>query len=214
MPLANMGLVRSVDNQEVALGDAHRVLPDRSSQRMVRCAAGFYDDPRRAESAAAALRARFGLSDHQVTVISPSGLTRSSFGRVARRWQCLRPNMGRRHQLLRTACGALAGLVTGGLAASLGWAVANGGDSVADALGWFVPGLWAGALAGAVTTVVVTRRRAHHRFDQAVAHKLRRGFDVVVAHGLVQGHEGPVLAYLQDSSHSWCAEAPMGQWRV
>lgn len=205
MPLVELGLVSRLDAQHPALTPRRHA----SSQRMLRCVAGFYGDPRHAQAVADALRLRFGLRDDQVDVIRADGLTRQALARAAQRWQCLRPRWGGLKQGLHLLGGALTGMVTGGVAAVLGWLLIGGaGDTAADAWAWLLPGLWAGALSGATTALAMSWRQPRHRFDLTVARRLRRGYSAVVAHGLGELQEAGVLAHLQDTSHSWCAEAP------
>lgn len=207
MPLVDMGLLRHVDTADAAPRRS-RSAGDDADVRVLRCVAGFYREERNAAIVADALGARFGLRPTQLTVIRPSNLTRDGLARMTQRWQCLRPAQDKARQPWRLARGAATGLVSGGLAAMLGLLVAQESGVSVDALSWMAPGLWAGAIAGAVTSALAARRPQRHRFDRAVARQLRRGYSVVVAHGLGEQDEAPVLAYLQDTSHSWAAEAP------
>lgn len=210
MPLVELGLVSRFEADDPALQQR----PAPASRRTLRCVAGFYALPAEAQVVAASLRRQFGLDDHQVEVIPPDGLTRQAFSRVAQRWQCLRPRWGLLGQGLHLVIGAATGMLTGGAASLLGWVLLAGADTGAGLLPWLVPGLWAGAVAGAVSALVMCWRQARHRFDDTVARKLRRGYSAVVAHGLATRHEAAVLAYLQDTSHSWCAEAPRRDVRL
>lgn len=178
MPLADMVLVRHVDTADAAPRRSRGAGRD-DDVRVLRCAAGFYLQERSAGIVADALGARFGLRPDQLTVIRPTGLTREGLAHLARRWQRLRPAQD------------------GGPQPCWSWQA-----------WWLAPGLWAGVIAGAVSSALAPRRPQRHRFDRVVARQLQRGFSVVVAHGLGEHHEAPVLAYLQDSSHSWAAEAP------
>lgn len=210
MPLADMGLVSRFDPADLAAHPGERP----SSQHVVRCVAGFYGEAGNADRVAATLRMQFGVPSSQVVVIHPSGLTRDAFQRLAARWQSLRPAWGWGQQLLHVLLGAVTGLVTGGTTAALAWSLAHDDEAMVQSMSWLVPGLWAGALAGAVTAALMMRRQPRHRFDDTVVRKLRRGYCVVVAHGLAEHHEALVLAYLQDTSHSWCAEAPQREQRL
>lgn len=214
MPLADMGLVRHAE----ALGAAQRRArnaPHDDDVRVLRCAAGFYMQEHNAAVVADALGARFGLRPTQLTVIRPSGLqTPDDLARMTRRWQCLRPSRSAARQRWQLLRGAATGLASGGLAALLGLLVAHESGVSVDALTWIAPGLWAGAIAGAVTSLLAARRRLRHRFDQVVERQVQRGFSVVVAHGLSEADEAPVLAYLQSTSHRWAAEAPQLRRRL
>lgn len=208
MPLADMGLVRHIDTADAAPRRVGRARRD-DDVRVLRCVAGFYQQEHNAGIVADALGARFGLRPTQLTVIRPSTLTQDGLARMSRRWQCLRPGaQDRAWQPWPLARGAAIGLVSGGLAAMLGLLVAHESGLSVNALSWLAPGLWAGAIAGVMTSALAARRPQQHRFDRVVARQLRRGFSVVVAHGLGEQDEAPVLAYLQDTSHSWAAEAP------
>lgn len=209
MPLADMGLVRharTTDALPRGVGGTRRD----EDVRVLRCVAGFYLQEHNAAIVADALGARFGLRPSQLTVIRPSMLGRDGLARVSRRWQCLRPTAQHNSawQPWALARGAAAGLVSGGLVAMLGVLVAQQSGLAVNALSWLAPGLWAGAIAGAATSALAARRPQQHRFDRAVASALQRGFSVVVAHGLGEQDEAPVLAYLQETSHRWAAEAP------
>lgn len=207
MPLANMGLVHRFDADEDS--SALASTPSRrADDRMVRCVAGFYSDARDLDAVAASLRNRLGLRDDQVTVVRAAGLRQDSFEQAARRWRSLRPPVRLGRLLSKIAVGTVTGLVCGGIAGAIGSAVAHLGEPSLDVFMWLVPGMIAGALSGGVTAALLANAGAAHRFDDTVARKLCRGFGVVVAHGLGERHEEPVLAYLQGTSHSWCAEAP------
>lgn len=209
MPLVDLGLVSRIEADDPALVQR----PAMPSRRTLRCVAGFYGRPDDAQAVAHALREQFGLAEDQVEVIRPAGLTRQDFERVAQRWRCLRPRWGRLGPGVHLFIGAATGMLTGGVAALLDWVLIGSSQPGPDALAWLLPGLWAGALAGAATAVVVSWRQSCHRFDDTVARKLRRGYSAVVAHGLAERHEAPVLAHLQDTSRSWCAEAPRREMR-
>lgn len=204
MPLADMGLVRRFDMDDVPAAPIRR----RADDRMLRCVAGFYGDPRDLDAVASALRSRFGLRADQVSVVRPGGPPQHEFQQVSRRWRSLRPTVRLGRLLSKIGLGALTGTVSGGIAGAIGGTVAQLGDASFDAFAWLIPGMIAGALAGGVTAAVLASGRAAHRFDDTVVRKLGRGYGAVVAHGLEERHEAPVLAFLQGSSHSWCAEAP------
>lgn len=208
MPLADMGLVRRFDMDDTGAAAPAAQSRRRPTDRMLRCVAGFYGDARDLEAVAAVMRSRFGLRDDQVSVVRPDRLRQDSFKQVARRWRSLRPAQRLGSLLSKIALGTLTGLVSGGLAGAVVGSLAQLADPSIDALAWLLPGLIAGALAGGVTAALLAGRRAMHRFDDTVARKLGSGYGVVVAHGLEERHEAPVLAYLQGTSHSWCAEAP------
>lgn len=210
MPLADMGLVSRFDASDTPLLAA---TPARS-QRVLRCVAGFYGHAGQAESVAGALRQQFGLHATQLTVICPAGLTHQSFATLAERWQRLRPRWGWPHVLGKLAMGATVGLGSGALSALLGWMLLGDTSLEGNAWAWLQPGLWIGALAGMTTAAVVSVNQPRHRFDDTVVRKLRQGYSVVVAHRLLPGDEAPVLAYLQDTSRGWCAEAPVRQPRL
>jgi hypothetical protein len=154
-----------------------------------------------------------GLRSEQLSVVQPEGLTRAAFHREARQWQQRRPRRAWRQSLAQLALGTVAGLITGGLASTVAYLTLAAPDTGLDAWSWLQPGLWAGAVAGAVASSVFLRQ-PRHRFDQTVARKLRQGFCVVVAHGLSPADEASVLACIQDTSHSWCAEAPQRPQRL
>ncbi|MDT7835051.1 hypothetical protein [Aquabacterium sp. OR-4] len=204
MPLVELGLVSRLDSRDAARLDT-RPPP---SQRLVRCAAGFYGDAQTAQAVAAQLGALHGLHHEQVALIHPAGLTRAGFAQLAQRWQKLRPHWGLRQQAGQVLLAALGGLLLGGLVAALAWLLLPASEPAVELTAWMGPGLLAGALAGGATRAVMGWREPRHRFDETVARKLRRGYSVVLAHGLSPAQEAPVLAHLQDSSHSWCAEAP------
>jgi hypothetical protein len=180
--------------------------------------AGFYANARQAEAVAATLRRQHGLGRSQLAVINPAGLTRRAFRREARQWQQHRPRGAWRHTLRQAprhlAVGAAAGLLTGGLAAlvghvgHVGHALLAGPDMGPQAWAWLQLGGWAGAVAGIAAAAAVAAFRPRHRFDETMRRKLRQGQCAVVVHGLSTDDEAPVLAYLQATSHSWCAEAP------
>lgn len=210
MPLANLGLVSQFD-----ASDAQRLTAAAPrSERVVRCVAGFYPHADQAASVAAALRNQFGLHATQLTVIQPAGLTRRAFATLAERWRQLRPRWGWTHVLGQLTIGATVGMLSGGTAALLGWMLLGDTGLEPDAWDWLQPGLWIGALAGMVTATAVSVNQPRHRFDDTVVRKLHQGYCVVVAHRLTPHDEAPVLAYLQDTSHSWCAEAPARQSRL
>lgn len=211
MPLANLGLVSRLTASDLAAIDPRAA----ARQRVVRCAAGFYADPRHAEAVAQRLRAHIGLGARQMSVIHPGALSRRSLDQVAQRWQALRPRWRLSQQAgplaLGVAMGMLVGLVTG-------WLLGLGAGAPDPALlqaeaghglgSWLPPELWTGALAGGATSLLLSVRRPPHRFDSAVARQLRHGRSIVVVHGIDEHQAAPVLACLQESSDSWCAEAP------
>ncbi len=208
MPLIDLGLVQRFNAADAAhLGQGRA-----PSQRMVRCVAGFYGGEGAAgtaEAVARHLQGELGLQPGQVQVIRPAGLTRHAYRHAARRWQQLRPRWGLAGQVLQLLAAAAAGLLAGGLSAALGWVLLQPDSApAAEPLAWLWPGMWAGALIGALVSGAMAWRQPRHRFDDTVARKLRQGCCVVVAHGLDEAQEAPALACLQDSSHSWCAEAP------
>ncbi|MES2717966.1 MAG: hypothetical protein V4795_19520 [Pseudomonadota bacterium] len=205
MPLVDLGLVHSFHGADPTPWRQAGSAPERH----VRCAAGFYKSAHSAENVANTLRQQFGLLDAQVTLIHPDGLTRSAFERVAQHWQSLRPGGRFSDQVPHLAAGAVIGLVTGGIAAALAWAVPGNTGLAEQPLSVLLPALWLGAMAGAVSGALLSRRHPRRRFDAAVIRRLSRGFSVVVAHGLNRQQEADVLAHLQASSHSWCAEAPL-----
>lgn len=203
MPLINMGLVR----QPRADAGRHDAEAD---DRELRCAAGFYDLPRHAEQVADALRSTLGLRAGQLAVIHPGPQAQAELARLARHWQQQRCGTRAGHEWRRTAVGTTVGMLTGALAGAIGWALLQSPSAETSAA--MVSGMWAGALAGglaaAATSVLMGGRPRRHRFDTAVAHELARGSSVVLAQGLPEAHAAPVLARLQASSDSWCADAP------
>lgn len=210
MPLVDLGLVHSLHGAEPT--------PWRragsTAERRVRCAAGFYKSTHSAQTVADALRQNFGLGDGQITLVHPSGLTRTAFERVAQHWQSLRPHGRFSRHALHLATGAVVGTISGGIAATMAWAVPGGIGLAGELLDFLLPAMWVGAIAGAVSGVLLSRRQPRHRFDAAVIRRLGRGDSVVVAHGLNPHQEADVLAHLQASSHSWCAEAPLNGKRL
>ena len=211
MPLANLGLVSRLTASDLAAIDP-RPAP---RQRVVRCAAGFYADARAADAVAQRLRAHIGLGARQMSVIHPGTLSRRALDQMSQRWQSLRPRWRLSQQAgplaLGVAVGMLVGLLTGwlaGLGAGSADAALLDAAAAQGASAWLLPELWTGALAGGATSLLLSVRRQRHRFDSAVARQLRHGRSVVVVHGIDERQAAPVLACLQESSDSWCAEAP------
>ncbi len=205
MPLVDLGLVHSFHGADPTPWRHAGPAPERH----VRCAAGFYKSAQSAENVGKTLRQQFGLRDEQVTLIHPNGLTRSAFERLAQHWQSLRPRGRFSDHAMHLASGAVIGLATGGIVAALAWALPGSSGLAEEPLNVLLPALWLGAIAGAVSGGLLSRRHPRRRFDAAVIRRLGRGYSVVVAHGLNRQQEADVLAHLQASSHSWCAEAPL-----
>ena len=204
----------SLPSRPEAIVQARMSVARSRHRRPVRCVAAFYAEPKEALAVAGVLRREFGLNEDQLTVIQPDGLNRTAFRRAAQRWRQRWEVPTVQATLSRVALGVVIGLVTGGLAALAAGFFLGTPDAGAHAAAWMQPGLWAGAFAGAVAALVKPDAQTRHRFDEAVVRKLRQRHGVVVAHGLPASEQAPVLAYLQDTSHSWCAEAMQRRHRL
>ena len=181
------------------------------AERQLQCAAGFYPMGDSARAVARALCDTYGLSAHQVTVLDPLRPPAGGWTAAARRWQRQRRDDLEGVAVAAPIAGVALGLLTGSVAAATTTIAPMAVEPSLAVSAWLSPLLFtaAGLLAG----WAVAWRLGRRRFDMAVRQQLRAGSSAVVVQGLRPDQQGPVLAFLQGSSHRWCAEAPRSTTR-
>lgn len=200
--------------REQSPGEAMR---GRLDGRRIACAAGFYNDVESAQAVAAHLSQRFGLRGSQVAVLRPGHgrrTSRSSAG--AHAMQGRTDRMPLLQRMAELSISAMLGVGVAGVVALMAWLMVGDGpaDAVSEPTDWMLPAMLLGGLAGMLGGWLHDSRQPRRRFDETIARKLATGHSVVITAGLSTEQQLPVLAHLQRSSQSWCAEAPRSSLRL